>query len=439
MKIARLALGLVLLGTVSANAAWAEVGSTTACDAPCVAADDPCACSGCGAPCGCDQCGLFGRWLARDPWKLPQPCFLECLGIKTGGWLEAGITANAEDPADRFNGPILMNDRDGELQMHQLWLYFERLCDTGGYGIDLGGRVDVFYGTDFRFAVCQGQGFEDKINGLNQLYGFGVPQFYLEAAVNKLSVKVGRMGGILGYEMIPPMGNFFYSHSYTICYTEPLLITGLMGKYPLSDQLTALAGFHRGVRRFEDNNNDLNFQGGLIWTGRDQRTSLAYALDVGPNDDQGLRDEYIHSLVLKRHVSKKGLYVIQNNIGFLNGAAGEEDAEWYSIAQYYIYTINPCWSAGLRVEWFRDDDGVRVAGLGNLPNNKGWMGAPGFEGNFSEVTVGLNWKPKPNIIVRPEARCDVYSGSRNLAGEFPFDGGQSRRQLTFAGDVVVMF
>ncbi len=439
MKMARLALGFVLAGTLSAHVAWAEVGSGTVCDAPCVAADDSCGCGGCKDPCGCDQCGLVGRWLARDPWKLPQPCVLQCLGIKASGWLQAGITFNGEDPADRFNGPILMNDRDGEFQMHQLWLSFERPCDTGGCGVDIGGRVDLFYGTDFRFAVCQGQGLEDRINGLDQLYGFAVPQFYLEAAINKLSIKMGRMGGILGYEMIPPMGSFFYSHAYTICYSEPLLITGLMGKYALSDQWTALAGFHRGVRRFEDNNNDLNFQGGLIWTTCDKRTSLAYALDVGPTDDQGLQDEYIQSLVFKHQLSKRALYVIQNNIGFLNRVAGEEDAEWYSIVQYLIYTINPCWSAGLRVEWFRDDDGVRVAGLGNLPTNRGWMGAPGFEGSFTEVTIGLNWKPKPNILVRPEARWDSYSGSTNLAGEFPYDGGQSTDQFTFATDLVVMF
>ena len=216
-------------------------------------------------------------------------------------------------------------------------------------------------------------------------------------------------------------------------------MTGVMTKYLLTDQWTVLAGFHRGVHRFEDNNNELNFQGGLIWTGEDKRTSLAYAMDLGRNDDEGLRDDYIHSLVLKHQLSKKTAYVIQSNVGFLNGVAGEEDAEWYSVAQYLLYTINPCWSAGLRVEWFRDDDGVRVAGLGNLPNNRGWMGAPGFAGSFSEVTVGLNWKPKPNIIIRPEARWDFYSGTPNMAAELPFDGGQSKNQFTVAADLVVMF
>lgn len=474
MRITHSVVGVALLGVFLASAVWAEeaplpqtvsfpqVGlgydgylafisadepgqplaaqaePASACDVACGQACDRCRCSSCCDPC---CCGPFRRWQARDPWTLPQPCLLECLGIRTGGWFQGGITMNGEDPADRFNGPLMMNDRHGDPQLHQLWLYFERPCDTGGCGIDVGGRFDIFYGTDWRAALCHGQGLEDRINGFDQLYGLGLPQCYLEVAVNKLSIKMGRMAGILGYEMIPPMGNFFYSHSYTICYTEPLLITGLMGKYPLTDQLDALAGFHQGLHRFEDNNNDLSFQGGLIWTSCDKRTSLAYSLDIGPNDDEGLRDEYLHSLVLKRQLTKNALYVLQNNVGFRNGVAGEEDAEWYSIAQYFIYTFNPCWSAGVRIEWFRDDDGAKIMGIGNLPDARGWLGAPGYEGNFTNLSLGLNWKPKANVYVRPEVRWDWYDGRPNPAGPYalPFDDGNSRRQFTLATDLVVTF
>ncbi len=411
-------------------------------EADCDAACESACCSSCACGGGCwGTCGAFRRWQARDPWKLPQPCLLKRLGINAGGWLQGGITANADDPVDRFNGPVLTNDRVGELQMNQLWMYLERPCDTGGCGIDVGGRFDVFYGTDYRVAVCHGFGFEDKINGDNQLYGLGVPQFYVEAAVNKLSVKVGRMAGILGYEMIPPMGNFFYSHSYMICYTEPLLITGLMGKYPVTDRLTALAGFHRGIHRFEDNNDRLNFQGGFIWTTCDQRTSLAYALDAGRNDDLALQDEYRHSLFLKHAFTKKFSYVIQNDLGFLNGVPGGADAEWYGIAQYFMYTLNDRWSAGMRIEWFRDDDGTKIMGAGNLPGARGWLGAPGYAGDFTDLTLGLNWRPKPNVILRPEVRWDWYDGPANPNGAFPFpyDAGNSDDQLTLAADCVVIF
>jgi hypothetical protein len=263
----------------------------------------------------------------------------------------------------------------------------------------------------------------------------------VEVGVNKLSVKGGRMAGILGYEMIPPMGNFFYSHTYTICYTEPLLITGLMAKYALSDQWAVLAGFHEGFGRFEDNNDVLNFQGGLSWTSLDKRTSLAYALDAGRNDDAGLQDQYLHSIVLNHQVTDRWRYVLQNDLGLLNGVAGLPDSEWYSVIQYLIYTINPHWSAGARVEWFRDDDGVKIMGVGNLPNARGWLGAPGYAGSFTDLSLGLNWKPKPNVILRPEVRWDWYDGPPNDLGPYPlpFNTGTSSHQFTVASDLIVMF
>lgn len=390
---------------------------------------------------GDNDSSLFRRWQASDPWTLPQPCLLQRMGIQTGGWLQAGITANGEDPAGRFNGPALMNDLDGELQLHQLWLYFERPCDTGGSGFDIGGRFDMFYGTDWRVGLCFGHGLEDEINGLDQLYGLSLPQWYVELGLNKLSVKVGRMAGILGYETVPPMGNFFYSRSYLKCYTEPLLITGLMAEYPLTDRLSVLAGFHQGFTRVTNNNDKYAFEGGLAWKSLDQRTSLAFAVDTGKIDDAGLINQYIHSIVFTREINRRTHYALEAKQGYLDGAGVTPNADWYGIAQYLIREINPHWSAGMRIEWFRDEDGTRVLGLGNLPNADGWLGAPGYAGSFTELSLGLNWKPKPNIICRPEVRWDWYDGAPNPNGPdpLPFDDGASPSQFTFATDLVVMF
>lgn len=395
----------------------------------------------------CCEAGPFQQWLARDPFELPQPRVLERHGVDVGGWVQAGITANGEDPGDNFNGPLVTNDRHGDLQMNQLWLYANRPVDTGGCGFDVGGRIDVLYGTDWRCAYLHGLGLEGdltgaKLNGSDQLYGLAFPQFYAEFGINDLSVKIGRMMGILGYEMVPPMGNFFYSHSYTLCYGEPILITGLMADYKLTEQVHLKAGFHQGIHRFEDNNGRLNFQGGVTWASLDEKLSVAYALDVGRNDFLfPVEDEYVHSLVMKWQLAPDWLYVFQNDLGWGNGTPGNPDAEWYSINQHLIYTINEKWSAGMRVEWFRDDDGTRILGLGNL-DARGWSppsGAPGYHGALTELTLGLNWKPKSNLFIRPEVRWDWYDGSSNNAGQRPFDGGNSSSQFTFATDLILTF
>ncbi len=398
----------------------------------------------CGNPCdvGCAGESPFARWVNRDPWKLPQPCAFERLGINTGGWMQAGITFNGDTPADYTNGPMLTNDRSGEPQLNQLWLYFQRPIDTKGCGLDIGGRVDLLYGTDWRAAYFHGLGFEDRINGPDSLYGLSIAQMYAEVGINNLSIKMGRMTGILGYEIVPPMGNFFYSHSYALAYGEPVLITGLMGKYTLSKQLTALAGFHQGVHRFEDNNDQLNFQGGLTWERCDKLISLAYALDAGRNEFlPGQGDEYIQSLVLKLQLTERLLYVLQSDLGYINNSGAGADAEWYGINQNLFYTLNKNWSAGLRFEWFRDDDGAKVLGLGNLPDARGWNGAPGYAGSFSALSLGLNWKPKSNVTFRPEVRWDWYDGLANAAGPYPlpFDAGASNDQFTAAADLIVTF
>lgn len=406
---------------------------------------EPAACPNAGCSCqnaAASEGGFFADLM--EPYLQTKESIKECYGLDVGGWVQVGMTANGEDPDDRFNGPLLTNDRVGDVQMNQLWLFVHKPIDTSGGGIDVGGRFDMFYGTDWRAAYYHGFGLEDlRLNGSNQLYGLSIPQLYAEVAAGDLSVRIGRMTGILGYEIAPPMGNFFYSHSYTFCYGEPILITGVMADYELSDQLTALGGFHRGVHRWDDNNDDLNFQGGLSWTSRNERLSAAYAFDFGRNDFMPavfhLEEEYLHSLVLKYQLTERLLWVIQSDYGYGNGATGFEDADWYGINQHLLYTLGEKWSAGARIEWFRDDDGTRVMGFGNLDEARGWDGLPGFNGSFTALTLGLNWKPKFNILVRPEVRWDWYDGSTNLGAELPFDDGNSSSQFTLATDAVIMF
>ncbi len=376
------------------------------------------------------------------PWKLPQPALFQRAGINMGGWIQQGITFNAQKPADRFNGTVTTNDRDREWQLNQAWLYFMRPTKTDGCGWDLGGRIDAVYGTDWRFGM--NYGLEDQINSNQNFYGLILPQFYMEVAVNDLTVKMGHFATMTAYEVIPPVANFFYSHSYLMAgYSDPLLVTGLQADYKVNDRLTLVGGFHRGWMMFEDLNDDLDFLGGVKWKSDDQRTGMSFMVDTGAQDLAGVNNRFTYMLVLTQQMSEKASVALQHNYGVENNgswATQGEDAEWYGVAGWLTYTFNPCWSAGLRLEWLRDDDGSRVAGVGNwIGSGRGWLGAPGFAGNFYDLTLGLNWRPHANWTVRPEVRWDWYDGTRNLAGQFPFDAGNQRDQFTFAVDVLTTF
>ena len=382
-----------------------------------------------------------------QPWTLPQPRAMESLGIRTGGWLQQGITFNSRNPADGFNGPIATNDWDGEYQMNQLWLYFARPTDTGGYGWDWGGHVDMIYGTDWRYGVTYG--LEDRINGAGQSYGLLFPQAYLEVAYGDLKIRGGKFAGILGYEVVPAVLNPFYSHSYAMSYTEPLLVTGLMADYQLTEQWLLRAGFHRGWMMWEDINDTLDFMGGLHYTSYSGRTSLAYAVSIGPQDPGGDHNRFASSLVWKQKFTDRFEYILQHNLGVEDGtAAGGGQAEWYGINQYLLYTINPKWGAGLRMEWLRDAHGTRVWGVGNMPwaQGRAWEGGTpspfgnSFAGDFYALTAGVQWRPTPNWVVRPEVRWDWYDGPADpVNNEFPFNAGESRDQMTFAIDAILTY
>ena len=96
----------------------------------------------------------------------------------------------------------------------------------------------------------------------------------------------------------------------------------------------------------------------------------------------------------------------------------------------------------MRLEWFRDDDGFRVAPAGDYPalgvsNNPASAG--GFEGDFWALTAGFNYKPTANLTIRPELRYDLYEGPANALGNDPFDDGGRDDQTLAAFDVIYQY
>jgi len=72
------------------------------------------------------------------------------------------------------------------------------------------------------------------------------------------------------------------------------------------------------------------------------------------------------------------------------------------------------------------------------PNNPT---AAGFHGNFFELTLGLNWTPHANFIVRPEVRYDWFDGG-TFSPRNPFDNGfdeNDNDQFLAALDVIFLW
>jgi hypothetical protein len=355
-----------------------------------------------------------------EPWRLF--CQKEC-GWNIYGFLDAGIMANMHNPQDSFNGPVTFPDRDWG-QFNQFYWITEKTIDTGGCGWDWGGRVDVLFGSDYVYTMATGLELRDdgtphwnqRADGTNPEYGLAIPQIYAELGYNDLSLKLGHFYTVLGYEVVPATGNFFYTHAYTMQYGEPFTHTGALATWKYSETSSLIGGIVNGWDHFDREVDTGAALLGYTWNGGD---ALSFALSgiFSPNEPillgpaaGTLTNRNAVSFVATYAFNDCWTYVYQSDLGWqhdANAFTPGDAAEWYGINQYLFYTLNDCWKFGTRFEWFRDDDGARVTGLRNPDNT---IFGDSFAGNFFNIAVGANWTPTANWIVRPELRYDWFDG-----------------------------
>ena len=388
----------------------------------------------------CDDIGgLVGELCCQQdcgPWRLfPN----NCGGIELYGWIAAGFTHNADSPPSRYNGPLTFNDRDDEGQMNQVYAIAEKPFD-GSCGWDWGGRVDFLYGTDGRFTQAVGLELnQDGTQGLNagqRFYHMAIPQVYLDVGRGDWMLRAGHFYTIIGYEGVMAAGpnNFFYSHPYVHQYGEPFTHTGALLYWTPSDAWQLIGGVHTGWDTLTVANNGgdrLSFLGGVNWAA--EYVAISVSGTIGDeNDGTGaFRQRELISGVLTASITKRLSYALQADYG-RQGVAGGSGQEWYGVNQYAYFCLTDCWSAGLRFEWFRDNSGTRVVAVGDgNPASSG-----GFAGNFYQATVGLNWRPWQNLVVRPEVRWDWFDPSTGIVAR-PFDDGAKNSQFTAAIDAVL--
>ncbi len=395
------------------------------------------------APCACEACEAAEEEEAEcEPWRLF--CQKEC-GWNIYGHVAGGIMASTNNSSDGFNGPVTFADQDRG-QLNQLYVTLENTIDTGGCGWDIGGRVDLLYGSDFIFTPAIGLETSDDYfpslqwGNATDEYGLAMPQAYAEVGYNDLSIKLGHFYTNIGYEVVPATGNFFYTHAYTMQYGEPFTHTGAIATYKYSDTTTLVGGVVNGWDALDRPVDTAAALVGLTWTNGEDLT-IAYAGIVSPDEPNlggvTFTNRNMQSIVVTYNVSESLTYVFQSDAGYqLEGSPFTgNSAEWYGVNQYLFYTINDCWKAGMRFEWFRDDDGARVTGLrqGNAVFGSGWAG------DFYNLTVGMNYTPTANLTIRPELRYDFTDVEQSLNGDLPFNDGTDSDQLLLGFDAIYIF
>lgn len=339
--------------------------------------------------CCAGSCGTCGSCSEAAPLQLLTQTFRDW---KIGGWLQTGYHTEGANGA----GTGLFNNYPNVVQLQQAWLYLEKEANTCGYGWDWGFRLDYVYGTDGQDTQAFGNrpGHWDEGWDAGNFYGHAMPQLYSVLAYDNIKLKIGHFYTILGYEVVPAPNNFFYSHSYSMTLTEPYTHTGALAEWAVGDSLTLYGGWTQGWDTGYSNNQGSTFLGGISLQLTDAM-SLMYATTMG---DYGFgpggsdSDAYSHSIVLDWNIADRLNYVFQTNYGDNGllfgalGAPGATNGKVFSINQYLLYTVNDCWAFGTRGEWFK------AGGIAEI----------------SAFTFGANYRPRANVLVRPEVRVDAF-------------------------------
>jgi hypothetical protein len=353
---------------------------------------------------------------------------LKDLGINVGGWVSSGVSGNIDSPEDRYNGPVTFGDRANEFHMQQLYGYIEKAVDTEGKKWDLGFRADILYGTDARFTTQAN--FDNKmiLDSDSRFYKLAFPQVYATVFApigNGLTTKIGHFYTIIGNEVVTAPDNFFFSHAYTMQYGEPFTHTGVISSYPVNDNISLTGGVVSGWDSFFQE--PANFLGGVTLTTDNKKTSLAFSMVSGDVEKLDKHNRTMYSVVLSHDFTDTLHYKLQHDLGIEEKSTTADSAKWYGINQYLTYDINDKLGAGVRLEWFRDEDGARVGAIGN-----GNM-MPGGQNHYLAATAGLNYSPISWLTLRPEVRYD-HSTENNA-----YNTGLSNDQLLISADAIVRF
>jgi hypothetical protein len=471
----------------AAPAAAAPEAPAPAASCNCAPAAAPAACAECSDNCPEGRCfgGPFNPCCKlTDPWKLFDCEGLKCRNVNIAGYVAQSFTGNPQNPSDGFNGPLTWTDRSNQYELNQFLTYIERPTNTGGAGWDFGGRADVMIGTDYRFNTesgleTRGQFSRPKISD-QRFYGTAFTQFYFEVARNNLKIKIGHFYSPVGYEGVQTIGNFFTTLPYTFQYGEPFTHTGALATWTVNEKLTVGTGLIRGWDNFGNNNPNIGAINTFTRT-FDDKSSLAIVqvfsnepnqmnnVNTGvPGNNNAHSFRFLQTNVYSRpltRISEKLNYVAQSDWGYQTRALlNDKTAHYYGLNQYLFYKVSDCWSWGLRGEWFRDEEGFRVGGFQGATNSTAALppadqslrglsaNRGGYNGNFYEITLGANYKPNANTVIRPMVRFDWYQGGQSgfvnpgyspalgaNSGGDPYDAGRKNQQFIYGLDYITLF
>lgn len=347
-------------------------------------------------------------------------------GIRTFGWVENGYTGASTGPGLLSVEPRL-NRFGNEYLLNQIGLVLQKPLEQDQF--NLGFNIRYFAGADAALGQPKGGiGSRDT----NPRFSHDFRDLYLSAHLPILTeggmdFKIGRMNTIIGYNGFLAPYRPFYSSDYQFFYSQDGAFTGFLTDLHVNDRLDLWNGMTLGANTFFVNRSAHSYcYIGQVnyWLTDERRTRLTGSVYLGPNAifaAPEMNGDFVTMLELRvqQNWSERFTQVVQSNMGWdANTPVGT--GSWYGIYTLALFHARPTLDINFRAEWFDDVRGTRT----------------GFDANYAEVTLGVNWHPFRWLEIRPEIRGDFASEPAFGASGRP---GGHHSQLTGVISAMVKF
>ncbi len=309
-------------------------------------------------------------------------------------YLQGGYTYNLKDP-DSGQNDLRVFDHDARsFTLDLAEVIFSRDAAKPG---DIGYKVKLSAGEIAKWIHARGLGNPDSPFDLTEAY------IDYNAPIGKgLHIVFGKWVTQMGAEVIEAASDYNYSRSLLFNYAIPFTHTGLKLSYAFNDQLTGVAAVVNGWDNFNDNNKAKTFHWEVDYTPVEQ-ASIALKFMHGPEQDNNTSNQrYLFDTVATVKPLKNLTLQLNYDYAKEQKAVAGADAKWQGIAAIVRYDVNSWFSGAIRAEWFDDPQGFRT----------------GTPQKVKEITVTPEFRPKDNLIIRPEYRHDwsdkaVFNSSKD--------------------------
>lgn len=223
------------------------------------------------------------------------------------------------------------------------------------------------------------------------------------------------------------------SRSYAFNWSPPFTHMGIQMASTFSDQWSGKFMLANGNDVFIDPSQEARFVGAVTYTSASKRDNATLGWSIGRakfnagdpffpatvglswepagrNNFNAFDFVWNHTVNSKTTYSNELIYGYQTNVPAnvlggiidLNRGVGQEGtAHWASWVQYLTYVINPKFTSVTRFELFEDFQGQRT----------------GFEGLYTAITTGIQYRPTKSLLIRPEVRYDYNGYSKAFEGK----------------------